>query len=153
MVTDPKVLSPHCGFSRKPHTAFTPESCSLLRLRSRCFRWEGLDFSAETRQLISDNVQSSKLKKKKGNGNSKQLRPKFLKKLEQTNKTFFYICIKKTSSLVFDIQIISILSISQYVMYFALLIRQKKFTLFRGKSPPWGEQKPVRRFCVLLLEI
>lgn len=103
--------------------------------------------------LISDNVQSSKLKKKKGNGNSKQLRPKFLKKLEQTNKTFFYICIKKTSSLVFDIQIISILSISQYVMYFALLIRQKKFTLFRGKSPPWGEQKPVRTFCILLLEI
>lgn len=44
-----------------------PESCRLLSLKSRCFKWEGLDFRAETRaaQLISDNLQFFNLNKGK----------------------------------------------------------------------------------------
>ncbi|KAM7367382.1 hypothetical protein PAMP_015287 [Pampus punctatissimus] len=65
MVSDLRVSSLQCELSRKSHSSFTPESCSLLLLRSRFLRWEGLDFRAETResQLISDNMQSINLNK------------------------------------------------------------------------------------------
>ena len=63
MVSDLRVSSLQCGLSRKSHSCFTPESCSLLSLRSSSLRWEGLDFRAEASetQLISDKLQHHSL--------------------------------------------------------------------------------------------
>ncbi len=65
MESDLRVFSLQFGLSRKSHSCFTPESCSLLWLSSSSVRWEGLDFRAEAReaQLISDNLQLLNLNK------------------------------------------------------------------------------------------
>ncbi len=42
-----RVSSLQFGLSRKSHSCFTPESCSLLKLSWISVRWDGLDFSAE----------------------------------------------------------------------------------------------------------
>ncbi|KAM7367440.1 hypothetical protein PAMP_015341 [Pampus punctatissimus] len=65
MVSDLRVSSLQCELSRKSHSSFIPESCSLLKLSSSSLRWEELDFKAEAReaQLISDNLQDINLNK------------------------------------------------------------------------------------------
>lgn len=61
--TDLKVCRLQCGLRRNPHRCFIAESRSLLKLRSRCVRWDGMEIRAEARtaQLFSDKLQSSSL--------------------------------------------------------------------------------------------
>ncbi len=63
--TDQRVSNVQFWLSRKSHSSFTPESCSLFPLSCSSLRWEGLDFRAEAReaQLISDKLQYLKLNK------------------------------------------------------------------------------------------
>ena len=49
--TDLRDSSLQFGLSSPADSSFTPESCSMLWLRSSSLRWEGLDLSAETTTL------------------------------------------------------------------------------------------------------
>lgn len=77
IVSDLKVSSLQSGFCNPAESPATPTSCTLFLLRSSSLRWEGLDFSAETResQLISVSPQLASLLLQK---NTKQKRLKLL---------------------------------------------------------------------------
>lgn len=61
--SDLKVSSLQSGLCNPAESLVTPISCRLFLLRSSSLRWEGLDFSAETResQLISVSPQLASL--------------------------------------------------------------------------------------------
>lgn len=65
--TNLRVSSSQSEFCRKSQSSFTPESCSLLRLRFSTLRWDGLDLRAvaSESQLSSDKLQCLILRKNK----------------------------------------------------------------------------------------
>ncbi|TNN33636.1 hypothetical protein EYF80_056201 [Liparis tanakae] len=56
VVQSERVSSLKCGLSSPAERSFTPESCSMLSLRSRCFRLEDWELRTEDRapQLLSE---------------------------------------------------------------------------------------------------
>ncbi len=66
-----RVSSLQCGLSSPAESSFTPESCSLFRLKSRSFRWDGLDFRAEARERQLSSVNRQHINLQRGNSFNK----------------------------------------------------------------------------------